>query len=97
MRMLKTLPSLSTSRNSLVALALFIVVIFAAYKTAGAILADDISSLAFAALLFVGGAVFVAILNDWRRGLYIFVAWILFEDFVRKYLGNNGTLRHRAD
>ena len=47
------------------------------------------TSLAFAALLFVGGAVVVAILNDWRRGLYLLVAWILFEDIVRKYLGNN--------
>jgi hypothetical protein len=64
-------------------------VICAAYKAAGAILANDLDSLAFAALLFVGGAVVVAILNDWRRGLYLFVAWILFEDIVRKYLGNN--------
>jgi len=31
----------------------------------------------------------VAILNDWRRGVYLFVVWILFEDLVRKYLGNN--------
>jgi hypothetical protein len=31
----------------------------------------------------------VAILNNWRRGLYIFLGWILFEDLVRKYLGNN--------
>jgi hypothetical protein len=89
MRVLGTLPSLRTSRNPLVAFGLFVVVIFAAYSAAGAIIADDINSLAFAALLFVGGAVAVAILNDWRRGLYILVAWILFEDFVRKYLGNN--------
>ena len=64
-------------------------VIFAAYKAAGAIIANDIDSLGFAALLFVGGAVVIAILNDWRRGLYVLVAWILFEDFVRKFLGNN--------
>jgi hypothetical protein len=31
----------------------------------------------------------IAILNDWRRGLYVFVTWILFEGFVRKYLGND--------
>jgi len=64
-------------------------VIFAAYKAAGAILADDLNSLALAALLFVGGAVVIAVLNDWRKGLYLLFAWILFEDFVRKYLGNN--------
>ena len=89
MRMLGTLPSLRVSRNPLVALAWLVAVIFAAYKAAGAILADDINSLVYAALLLVGGAVVVAILNDWRRGLYVLVAWILFEDFVRKYLGNN--------
>ncbi len=89
MRVLGTLTSLRTSRNPLVAFALFVVVIFAAYMAAGAIIADHVNSLAFAALLLVGGAVVVATLNDWRRGLYVLVAWILFEDFVRKYLGNN--------
>jgi len=89
MRVPGTLPSLRTSRNPLVAFGLFVVVIFAAYLAAGAVIADDIKSLAFVALLFVAGAVVVAVLNDWRRGLYVLVAWILFEDFVRKYLGNN--------
>jgi len=97
MRTLGTFPSLRTSRNPLAALAWFAVVIFAAYKAAGAILADDITSLAFAGLLVVGGAVFVAILNDWRRGLYRLVAWILFEDFVRKYLGNNMAIYFAKD
>jgi hypothetical protein len=76
---------------------LFALVIFAAYKAAGAIIADDIDSLAYAALLFVGGAVVIAILNDWRRGLYLLVAWILFEDFVRKYLGNNMAIYFAKD
>lgn len=89
MRVLGTLPSLRTSRNPVVAFGLFVVVIFAAYNAAETIVADDINSLAFAALLFVAGAVLIAILNDWRRGFYLLVAWILFEDFVRKYLGNN--------
>ena len=97
MRTLGTLPSLRISRNPLVALALFVLVIFAAYKAAEAILSGDLSSLAFAALLFVGGAVFIAILNDWRRGLYLLVAWILFEDFVRKYLGNNMAIYFAKD
>jgi hypothetical protein len=78
-------------------LALFVMVIFAAYEAAGAILADDITGLSFAALLFVAGAVLVAILNDWRRGIYFLVAWILFEDFVRKYLGNNMAIYFAKD
>jgi hypothetical protein len=89
MRILGAFPALRSSRNPLVAFGLFALVIYAAYKAAGAILANDLDSLAFASLLFVGGAALVAILSDWRRGLYLLVAWILFEDIVRKYLGNN--------
>lgn len=89
MRVLGTFPSLRTTRNPLVALGIFGLVLYAGYRAAEAIIANDLSSLAYAALLLVGGGVVIAILNDWRRGLYLLVAWILFEDFVRKYLGNN--------
>ena len=78
-----------SSRNPLVGLGLYLLVIFAAYEAAGTILANDLNSLALAALVLAGGAVVIAVLNDWRRGLYLLVIWILFEDFVRKYLGNN--------
>ena len=27
--------------------------------------------------------------RDWRGGVYLFLTWLLFEDLVRKYLGNN--------
>jgi hypothetical protein len=37
----------------------------------------------------VGGAIIIAILNNWRNGVYFFLSWLLFEDFVRKFLGNN--------
>ena len=97
MRLLGTLPSLRSSRNPLVALGLFVLVIFAAYKAAGAILANDLTSLALAAIVVVGGAVVVTILNDWHTGLYFLVAWILFEDFFRKYLGNNMAIYFAKD
>jgi len=29
------------------------------------------------------------VLGDWRKGLYPFLAWLLFEDLIRKYMGNN--------
>src|SRR6267378_1367205 len=38
---------------------------------------------------FIGSAFVVAMLNSWRKGLYFFLTWLLFEDFARKYLGNN--------
>jgi hypothetical protein len=64
-------------------------VIYAGYKAGQLVLADDLTTLELLAIVAAGGAVIVAILNDWRRGLYALVGWILFEDIVRKYLGNN--------
>ena len=37
----------------------------------------------------VGGAMVIGILNNWRNGVYFFLCWLLFEDFARKFLGNN--------
>ncbi len=37
----------------------------------------------------VGGAIVIGILNSWRNGVYFFLTWLLFEDFARKFLGNN--------
>ena len=30
----------------------------------------------------------VATLTDWRKGIFFFIFWLLFEDLARKYLGN---------
>ena len=27
--------------------------------------------------------------GDWQSGAYLFLSWLLFEDFIRKYMGNN--------
>ncbi|MGB7498203.1 MAG: hypothetical protein WBR14_02215 [Candidatus Acidiferrum sp.] len=97
MRTLGTLASSRGSRNPLIAFGLFLLVIFLAYKAAQSILANDFSTLATVAILLIAGAVCVAVLNDWRRGLYILVVWILFEDFVRKYFGNNMAIYFAKD
>jgi hypothetical protein len=90
MKALRTFRSLRLSRNPLVTFVWFVVVIFAAYKTAEAILSDDFTIPLYAFILFLSGAVVMAILNDWRRGLYLLVAWILLEDLARKYLAVPG-------
>jgi hypothetical protein len=89
MRTLGELRSFRLSRNPLATIGLFALLMYAANKAAQLVLADDLSTFGLIAVVCAGGAVIVAILNDWRRGLYVLVAWILFEDFVRKYLGNN--------
>ena len=49
-------------------------------------------------MLFMGGMVIALVmiiastLNDWRTGFYLFIGWLLFEDLVRKYLGNGTAL-----
>src|SRR5262245_50678882 len=61
----------------------------AAYKAAVYIVADDMAGLAYVAIGVLGCAFIIAIVSNWRRGLYFFLTWLLFEDFARKYLGNN--------
>jgi len=47
------------------------------------------TSLAFVALAFAGGAIVLVILNNWRNGLYFFLDLAAIRRFARKYLGNN--------
>src|SRR5258708_22581532 len=76
-------------RNPLVVLGFLVFFVIAAYKTAGYVIVGDMTGLAFVALAFAGAAIVIAILNNWRNGLYFFLTWLLFEDFARKYIGNN--------
>lgn len=75
-------------------IALFAV---AAYKSSTYILAGDMTGLAFVAMAVAISALVVAILNDWRKGLYFFLFWLLFEDLARKYLGNNMAIYFAKD
>jgi hypothetical protein len=84
-------------RSPLAVLGSLLFFVVAAYKTANYVIAGDMTGLAFVALAFVGGAIVIAILNNWRNGLYFFVAWLLFEDFARKYLGNNMVIYFAKD
>ena len=84
-------------RSPLVVLGFLIIFAVAAYKSANYVIAGDMTGLAFVALAFVGCAFIVAMLNNWRNGLYFFLTWLLFEDFARKYLGNNMAIYFAKD
>jgi hypothetical protein len=75
--------------NPFLGLLAFAIALGGAYKAANFILAGDTVGLVYVALAFIVGAFVIAMLNDFRRGLYIFLVWLLFEDFIRKYLGND--------
>ena len=52
------------------------------------IISEDTHALILAGVAAAGILMFFAILQDWRRGLYLFLFWIAFEDLIRKYAGN---------
>jgi hypothetical protein len=49
--------------------------------------------------LVIAGAVVIVlqILKDWRRGVLLFLTWMLFEDLVRKFMGNNMAIYFAKD
>jgi hypothetical protein len=71
--------------------------ILGAYLTSQLVLQDDRKGLALIALGFAGLAFALKILNNWRQGLYLFFGWLFFEDFARKYLGNNMVIYFAKD
>jgi len=77
------------SRKPLLALGFLVLAGVAAYKAASYVINNDIEGLAFVALAAIASASIIAMLNNWRNGLYFFLTWLLFEDMARKYLGNN--------
>jgi len=58
---------------------------------------DDSTKLAFAGIACIGAVLVAATAINWRTGLYLLLAWLLFEDLARKYLGNNMVLYFAKD
>lgn len=67
------------------------------YITSSMVLQGETIGLANIAIAFVIPTVIIAMLNDAHRALYIFLIWLLFEDFARKYLGNNMAIYFAKD
>ena len=61
----------------------------AAWILAGYVSDSDYSSLVYSVLLVAVAAITVSILKNWRAGFYVFLIWLLFEDLIRKYMGND--------
>jgi hypothetical protein len=92
------LPSFRDLRKGpLLTIGSYVVGAFAAYEAAQYVLRDDFTGLAYVGMVVVGGAIVVGILNNWRNGVYFFLSWLLFEDFARKFLGNNMAIYFAKD
>ena len=88
----------SGMRNqTLISVVLFLVSILIAWQMAQWISAGQTNMLIFAGMGFVLCAIALTILKSWRMGFYLFVIWLLFEDLVRKYLGNNMAIYFAKD
>jgi hypothetical protein len=57
----------------------------------------DYKQMIMAAVGFVVICVAGLIISEWRSGVYLFIVWLLFEDLVRKYMGNNMTVYFAKD
>jgi hypothetical protein len=97
MRIASALTSGQFGRRPLFVFGTLVVGAFAAYEMAEYVINDDMTGLAYAAMCLIGGVIVIAILNNWRNGVYFFLAWLLFEDFARKFLGNNMAIYFAKD
>jgi hypothetical protein len=97
MRIASSLASGQYGRRPLLAFGTLVVGAYSAYEFAQYVINDDMTGLAYAAMCILGGAIVVAILNNWRNGVYFFLSWLLFEDFARKFLGNNMAIYFAKD
>jgi hypothetical protein len=84
-------------RGPIAAVAFLVLAGGTAYKTGVYLANGDLVGLAYVGLAYVIGAVVVVTLHDWRNGLYLFLAWLLFEDLGRKFLGNNMAIYFAKD
>jgi hypothetical protein len=72
----------------LIGFGFFFIGICLAWLVGIKIVDNDTRSIEYGALIFAGCAVAVAALRNWRTGFYMFLIWMIFEDLVRKYMGN---------
>src|SRR5216683_4909259 len=84
-------------RGPIAASAFLLLAGVTAYQTSMYLVNGDLVGLAYVGIAYGIGAVVVTILRDWRNGLYLFLAWLLFEDFARKFLGNNMAIYFAKD
>jgi hypothetical protein len=82
---------LSSSRVRPRLLQVFIVVLAVVLSLAAAdyVLYASWVDWAYAMCALLALVIVFAIINNWRKGVYLFLTWLLLEDFARKYLGNN--------
>lgn len=76
-------------RSRKLGIAVYIFGAILACVAAEYIIKDDPTAWSYAGLAVAGSLVLFVIVTNWRTGVYFLIAWLLFEDLARKFLGNN--------
>jgi hypothetical protein len=97
MRIASALSSGQFRKGPLLTIGTFVVGALAAYQAAEYVISGDFTGMAYGGMAVVAGAIVIGILNKWRNGVYFFLSWLLFEDFARKFLGNNMAIYFAKD
>jgi hypothetical protein len=90
-----SIPALRT--QALIGFGVFVVGMWLAWQVGGKIAINDFGALEYGTLGVAAFYMAVTILRRWRTGFYMFLVWLLFEDLVRKYLGNNMVIYFAKD
>ena len=75
--------------QTLVGLGLTVVGLSLAWAMGNWITGGNFTELIYVFLAAIVGVIGVVIFQDWRTGSYLFLFWVIFEDLIRKYMGNN--------
>jgi hypothetical protein len=79
----------AVKNQALIGMSLFVLALWLAWIVGGKIVAEDMRSVLYGVLIFCGCVVISTALRNWRMGFYLFFVWMLFEDLVRKFMGNS--------
>lgn len=77
------------NRQRLLTLAVWLLGIWIAWTVADWIASEQTHLLLLTGVACVLLVIAFTILRNWRAGFYFFIVWLMFEDLIRKYLGNN--------
>jgi hypothetical protein len=80
---------ISQSGKVLMVLAGLAVILYVMWQLSNSIAAGSSGTVLLLGAAFVAFFVGGRIASDWRSGAYIFLVWLLFEDLIRKYMGNS--------
>ena len=80
---------LSQSGKVWMVLAGLAVLLYVLWQLSGSIAAGSLRSAILLGAVFIAFFVAARIAGDWRNGVYLFFVWLLLEDLIRKYMGNN--------